>query len=119
MPNNDFNYSTPYSTPYYPKTNANQYYFVNGIEGAKSFQMQPNQNVLLMDSDYPVCYTKVSNNVGQSSIRYFKIEEIDEAKAKKIVSTPAPTIEYALKSDIDSINTKLEELAKLLKGKEK
>ena len=115
MPNYDFNtYQSPYNRPI-----ANQYYFVNGIEGAKSFQMSPNQNVLLMDSDNPICYMKVSNNVGQASIRYFKIEEIDEAKTKEIILTPHPTIEYALKSDIDNINNKLMELTELIKGSAK
>lgn len=121
MPNYNFNnnYQPPYTPTYYPKAQANQYYFVNGIEGAKSFQMSPNQNVLLMDSDNPICYMKVSNNVGQSNIRYFKIEEIDENKTKEIISTPHPTIEYALKSDIENINNRLEELTNLIKGSAK
>ena len=109
---NNFNYQTPYT--FQPRT-FNQYAFVNGIEGAKSYQVLPNQMMLLMDSDNPICYMKQADNMGKSSIRYFKLEEIDEAKTKEILSTPTPTIEYALKSDLDSINSKLEELTKLIK----
>lgn len=118
MPNYNFNnFQNPYQTPTYQSSlfGKNQYAFVNGIEGAKSYQVLPNQMMLLMDSDNPICYMKQADNMGKSSIRYFKLEEIDEAKTKEILSTPTPTIEYALKSDLDNINSKLEELTKLIK----
>lgn len=117
MPNYNFNNNNNYQ-PYTPyQTRLNQYAFVNGIEGAKSYQVFPNQMMLLMDSDNPICYMKQTDNIGKATIRYFKIDEIDENKAKEILSTPTPTIEYALKSDVDSISLKLDELSTLIKEK--
>jgi len=126
MPNYNYNnYQNPYMPGYQPAYNKapiNQYTFVNGIEGAKSYQvLYPNQTMLLMDSDNPICYMKQTDEVGKASIRYFKLEEIDEAKTKEILSLKNNTMipEYALKSDIDNINNKLAELTKLLKGESK
>ena len=109
------NYNTPYSV--YQRPQLNQYAFVNGIEGAKSFQVIPNQTMLLMDSDNPICYMKQANNMGQSIIRYFKLEEIDENKVKEIIETKPKDniIEYASKSDIDTLNKRVEDLTKLIK----
>ena len=40
-------YATPFQTQ--PQPQVNQYAFVNGIEGAKSFQVAPGKTVLLVD----------------------------------------------------------------------
>ena len=79
-PNFPFGY-----TPYYQqqKAQTNTYAFVNGVEGAKSFIVQPNQTILLMDSDAPICYMKQSNGLGQASLRYFKLVEVKEEDLKK------------------------------------
>ena len=85
----------------------NTYYFVNGIEGAKSFVVQPNQTVLLMDSDAPMCYMKQSNGIGQSSIRYFKLVEMKESEVKKTPENP----------ELEAIKDRLTNLENLLKEK--
>ena len=105
------------SYPTYQRPQVNQYAFVNGIEGAKSYQVAPNQTMLLMDSDNPICYMKTSNNMGQATLRYFKLEELDESKTKELIETkPKETIiEYASKTDIDTLNKKIEDLTKLIK----
>lgn len=38
--------------------------FVNGIEGAKAFQLRPKSNVLLMNSSCYKFYTKSTDNFG-------------------------------------------------------
>lgn len=95
----------------------NQYAFVNGIEGAKSFQLQPNQTILLMDSDNPICYMKTANGVGQSSLRYFKLTEVNENELKN-TNQPVNN-DYVLKADFDVLNKKVNDLLdKLEKPKE-
>lgn len=85
-------------------TYSNQTYaYVNGIEGAKAYQVYPNQTMLLMDSEKPVFYFKSSNAIGQTSIKAFKFEEID-------INATQP--QYALKSDIEEIKSQLKELIK-------
>jgi hypothetical protein len=50
--------------------------WVQGIEGAKAYQLTPNSNVLLMDSDNDgVFYIKVSDNVGMCNLRTFNYVE--------------------------------------------
>lgn len=97
----------------------NQYAFVNGVEGAKSFIMQPNQTVLLMDSENPVCYMKQSNGLGQSTLRYFKLTEITEQDVRNNASKGDKVInnDYVLRSDYDALLKRVGDLeAKLLKA---
>ena len=94
-----------------------QYAFVNGIEGAKAYQMMPNQTIMLMDSDKPIVFMKTTDTLGKASLRYFNLIEIDEAKAAEIYK-PQPAPEYALKSDINNLNEKLDALIDSLKPKE-
>lgn len=77
-------------TPY-----TNTYTYVNGLEGAKAFQMLPNQMVLLMDSEKPYFYTKCSNNMGQSTIKIYKFEEVPQQEEVRL--------EYATKQDLQEI----------------
>lgn len=118
MPNyNPYGYNNynGYNFNQYPQQpQSNQYAFVNGIEGAKSYQMQPNQTVLLMDSDASVCYMKQSNSIGQSTLRYFKLVETSEQELRGVT----PQTEYVLKSDFDTLNSKVNELINSLTKKE-
>lgn len=102
--NNPYGY--PYSIPSQPKTN--QYAFVNGIEGAKSFQVQPNQMVMLLDSDNPIVYKKIANSFGQATISCFKMVEINENELKGINNQSS--VEYATKAEFEALQKKLDEL---------
>lgn len=110
MQNYDYrNYYSPSSPP-----QLRQYAFVNGIEGAKSFQLAPNQTIMLMDSDNPICYMKTSNGIGQSTLRYFKLTEVSENELKS--SPPEPKQEYVLKADFDELCQKFNDLTKKLES---
>lgn len=98
-----------------PQTQLNQYAFVNGIEGAKAFQVPMNQTMLLMDNDNPLLYLKSSNNMGQSSLRYFKLVEVSEAELR---GTAQPQIEFATKEDLQILSNKILEIQKRLDPKE-
>ena len=92
---------------------ANSYFYVNGIIGAKSFQLQPNQTVMLMDSDSPMCYMKQSNGMGQSTLRYFKLVEVSENDLNNTnESKQQDTSEYVLKSDFEVLSRRLDDLSK-------
>ena len=95
--NNPFMYNpNPYQTPYVPNYSrnypTNTYAYVNGIEGARSYQVAPGQSVMLMDSDNPLCYLKQADNTGRATIRSFKLEEIVEKEE------PKANIEYVSKN---------------------
>ncbi len=92
-----------FNNPYQVRTNINnQYAYVNGIEGAKAYLMNPNQTMLLMDSDEPIFYLKTSNQLGQASIRIFEFKEV--------LQTTSNNQGYALKSDLEAIVSRLEAL---------
>jgi len=71
------------NNPYYPYNNynttsqaVNGIIWVQGIEGAKAYQLQPNSNAILMDSENDeTFYIKVSDNVGMCNLRVFKYKE--------------------------------------------
>ncbi len=53
--------------------------WVQGVEGAKAYPLQANSNVVLMDSENEgIFYIKVSDNIGMSTLRKFKYQEIIE-----------------------------------------
>ena len=51
---------------------------VNGIDGAKAYQMNANSTVALFDANEDVLYIKNTDGAGFPSIRTFKFEEVNE-----------------------------------------
>ena len=63
--------------------------WVQGVEGAKAYQVAPNSNVLLMDSETNGrFYIKTCDNIGMCSMRYFSYVE-DSAPTKQEIDTSA------------------------------
>lgn len=62
----------------YPPINSqNAITWVQGLDGAKAYQLPANANVILMDSELDgIFYIKSSDNIGMSKIRTFKYQEI-------------------------------------------
>ena len=95
----------------YQQPKANQYFWVNGKESAKAFQIMPNQSVMLMDNDKPLVYMKTTDGLGKSDMRYFKLVEISEEELNQ--SENKPNQEYVLKSDFDALVKRIDELTTL------
>lgn len=83
----------------------NTYSYVNGMEGAKQYQIMPNQSVLLMDSENPMFYLKTANQMGQSTIRAFRFEEIKPKEER-----------YATEESVAELSKKMDEIMRSLKG---
>lgn len=64
-------------------SSTNNIVWVQGIEGAKAWQLAPNSMIILLDSEAEgKMYIKVSDNVGISSLRCFNyVEEVQTAQA--------------------------------------
>lgn len=86
--------------PYhYPQNNGITW--VQGIEGAKAFQMSPSSNAILLDSDNDgIFYIKVSDNIGMCSLRIFKYEEVQNTTQQ---SSQLDLSDYVTKSEIADI----------------
>lgn len=94
--------------PYQQNQPQNTYAFVNGVEGAKSYPMAPNQTVMLMDSDNPIAYMKQSNAMGQATLKYFRLVETSESELKGTQQRPQG--DFVLKSDFDALRKKVDEI---------
>ena len=88
----------PRQNAYYPQQN-NGINWVQGIEGAKAWQLMPNSNVLLMDSENDGrFYIKVSDNVGMCTLRSFRYEEVTEQKPQTVDMS-----QYVKKSELETL----------------
>ena len=69
-------------------TSTNNIVWVQGIEGAKAWQLNPNSMVILLDSEAEgKMYIKVSDNIGMSSLRIFNyVEEMPQASSNNNVT---------------------------------
>lgn len=111
--NTNFN-SYPYGNPNnYGGANfqRNYYTFVNGLEGAKSYPIIPNQSLMLMDSENPVCYMKSADNTGKPSLKCYKLVEISE---EELTKKPVDPETQALRDEISIMNKRIDELVKLM-----
>ena len=107
MQPNQFNNTMPQQA----QPQLHNYAFVNGVEGAKGYQIQPNQTMVLMDSDNPFIYMKQANAMGQSQLKYFKLIEVDEATARgQNKPVEAVSIDTSKFISREEFNAKIEEL---------
>ena len=99
-------YNNPYARPQAP---GNNILWVQGIEGAKAQQIQPNSSLLLLDSESDHFYMKVCDQYGIClPIKTYKFEE-------EVPVAPTPQVEISTAApDLSNYVTK-EELTSLLK----
>ena len=75
----------------------NNIIFVQGEVGAKSFQLQPNQSVMLLDNDDSKFYIKTTDSTGMSTLKSYRFEEIKDASGGSIEN------KYVTKEEFDSL----------------
>jgi hypothetical protein len=56
--------------------------WVQGLEGAKAYQLSPNSNIILLDSEQDRFYIKTSDNIGMCSLRTFDFTEVTDVSKK-------------------------------------
>lgn len=116
-----FNYSNlPYNNAY-GGFNNNQYNYmpnaqngvqgqiksltrVNGIEGAKAYQVMPRETVALFDGNDDIFYVKSADDGGFPTIKAYRFSEIDLTGAK-------PTNEYVTKSEFEELRNEVKKYA--------
>lgn len=103
-------YQNQYS-PYMP--NQNSIIWVQGIEGAKAYQLMPNSNALLLDSENDgVFYIKLCDSVGMCTLRTFKYEEVIECHKNDV---PIPDLEQFVTKE--EFTKAINELKEAMNGK--
>ena len=86
--------------------------WVNGIEGAKGYQIPPNSNVLLMDSENKRFYIKTSDNIGMCDLKTFEFKEIDKPANKNDIVEHNE--EYVNKKEFEELRNKVESYAEMI-----
>lgn len=107
---NNFNYvpqKNQFSSYFNPATGAsastNNIVWVQGIEGAKAWQLTPNSMVILLDSEAEgKMYIKVSDNIGMSSLRIFNyIEELPKNNTSDVtINNDLDLSQYVKKDEL-------------------
>lgn len=96
------NWNTSYNNNYM-QPQRNEYAFVDGIEGARAYQVRANSMMLLMDSQNPICYKKQVDMYGRTvSLEVYDLVPHEDK---------APT-QYVTKEEFDKRFASLEELMK-------
>ena len=124
-----YNYQNmPYNNPYGTfNTNANNYMSnmqnglqgqiksltrVNGIEGAKAYQVMPRETVALFDGNDDIFYVKSADDGGFPTIKAYRFSEIDLTGAK-------PTNDYVTKSEFEELKKEVQNYAEQFVSKSK
>lgn len=81
----------------------NNIIWVQGIEGAKAWQLAPNSMIILLDSEAEgKMYIKVSDNIGMSNLRCFNyVEEVQTAQEN--VTKSLDLSEYVKKDELHNL----------------
>ena len=87
-----------------PTMVSNNVTWVQGIEGAKAYQIPQNSNVILMDSEQNRMYIKTSDNIGMCSLRMFDFTEVTDVSNSQNPSAPEMDMsQYVTKKELADI----------------
>lgn len=79
--------------------------WVQGIEGAKAYQLEPNSNVQLMDSENDgVFYIKVCDDIGMCNLRIFDYKERQQVPQSSSASTEEIDVDEMAEKIADKID---------------
>lgn len=103
----------PYQTPSW---RGNELQFVNGIESARMYQLNPNSKAVLMDRELPRFYLVESDASGQKTVTAYDFKAAEEPRPEFVTRDEFDTLRSANESvvrQIGAIAARLEELSKL------
>ena len=77
---------------------------VNGLEGAKAFQIMPRETVALFDGNDDIFYIKSADDGGFPTIKAYRFAEVDLTGTK-------PTNDYVTKSEFEELRNEVKKYA--------
>lgn len=80
---------------------------VSGLDGARNQIVQPNQTAWMMDNNQPYFYVKSVDNVGSSTFRIFRFEEVADVAAEQ---TAADDSNYVRREEFEELKAKIEQI---------
>lgn len=75
---------------------------VNGIDGAKAYQMSPNSTVALFDSNDDIMYVKSTDGAGFPQIRRFRFTEVQESQAQQ-----QPNVDFVSREEFEKFKKEI------------
>ena len=83
----------------------NNIIWVQGIEGAKAWQLAPNSMTILLDSEAEgKMYIKVSDNIGMCTLRIFNyVEELPTATQNVSINNDLDLSQYVKKDELSNL----------------
>lgn len=104
---NNFNQQrnfAPYFNSPTPTSSTNNIVWVQGIEGAKAWQLAPNSMAILLDSEMDgKMYIKVTDNIGMASLRIFNYVEEIAQPAQANVTNNLDLSQYVKKDELSTL----------------
>ena len=100
--------SNQFSSYFNPASGAsastNNIVWVQGIEGAKAWQLPPNSMIILLDSEVEgKMYIKVSDNIGMSSLRIFNYVEEVPSTSNNVTTNDLDLSQFVKKDEIKNL----------------
>lgn len=89
----------------------NNIIWVQGIEGAKAYQLNPNSVSILLDSEADgKMYIKISDNIGMCSLRVFNYQEIPATNKSVTVNEDLDLSQYVTRAELNDLVKELKEI---------
>ena len=85
--------------------------YVNGLQGAREQIVQPGCTAWMMDNNDPLIYYKAVDQMGQPTLKAYRLNELDPQSA--VQSQPAPQMDlsmFATREDVAAIGAKVDKL---------
>ena len=95
-----FNPASPSSS----MSSTNNIIWVQGIEGAKAWQLAPNSMAILLDSEAEgKMYIKVTDNIGMASLRIFNYVEVVQTAQAATNNSSLDLSQYVKKDELSEL----------------
>ena len=101
-PNNNYSFNQPQQM-----INNKDFDYVNGIEEAKNYILNPNQLIYLKDKQSNLIFVKKADEQGRYILNAYELREVNQNKET----------EYVKKSDLLTLEEKINKLSALLENK--
>ena len=115
------NYQPPQMTGYGAQAQTRQsnveWVYVNGLQGAREQIVQPGCTAWMMDNNEPIIYYKAVDQMGQPTLKAYRLTELEPQGAAPVQSAPQMDLSmFATREDVAAIGAKVDKLISEIGG---
>ena len=107
------NYQPPQMPNYGAQTRQSNvdWVYVNGLQGAREQIVQPGCTAWMMDNNEPLIYYKAVDQMGQPTLKAYRLTELEPQGAASVQSAPQMDLSmFATRDDVAAIGAKVDKL---------